>query len=86
MHTEPQYRCVSETQKPNILLVHEPGEETGLAKEHPADWGFDPSLADDHRSSGQWLEDAKHEHRAFVSVLKREGINALYVTDLLQGK
>jgi len=46
----PQYKCVSETKKPTILLVQEPGEEIRLAKDHPTDWGFDPSLAEDTRS------------------------------------
>ncbi|GAG07043.1 unnamed protein product, partial [marine sediment metagenome] len=35
------YKCSTETNKPQIILVHEPGSETELAVKDPDFWGFD---------------------------------------------
>ena len=81
-----QYRCNSEVQKPGLILVHEPGLETKLAVQHPNHWGFDPSLVEEKRPYHKWLEDAQAEHRAMVSAIRAEGIDTVYVTDLLRQK
>lgn len=79
----PQYRCDTETNKPGIILVHEPGSETAVAVKDPDFWGFDPSLIEDPRSPEKWLEDARSEHREMSKALREEGIKVLYLTDLL---
>ena len=81
-----KYSCNTETDKPRIILVHEPGLETRLAVADPVFWGFDPSLKDDPRPFEKWLEDAKKEHQAMVSVLQQQGVEVLYVSSLLQQK
>lgn len=82
----PVYSCHTETEKPEILLVHEPGLETRLAVEDPIFWGFDPSLKEYPRPFEKWLEDAKKEHQAMVSILQNDGIGVSHVTSLLEHK
>jgi len=78
-----QYSCHNEVEKPRIILVHRPGEETYLAVTHPIDFGFDPSLEKDFRSFDRWLKCAQEEHDTMVSLLKSEGIQVLYMENLL---
>lgn len=80
------YSCRSETQKPSSVLVHEPGQETALAIFDPDFWGFDPSLKNDQRTFGRWLECAQGEHQQMVSVLQQEGIEVVQVRQLLEQK
>jgi arginine deiminase len=82
----PIYWSLSETEKPRTILVHEPGLETRLAFEHPQDWGFDPILSQGSRSYEEWLSDAKNEHRGMVEAIRSDGIEVLYLRDLLAGK
>ncbi|MBI3412640.1 MAG: hypothetical protein HY051_00985 [Candidatus Aenigmarchaeota archaeon] len=54
-----------------------------MAVKDPDFWGFDPSLKEDPRTPEQWLESAKSEHQEFSKALRSEGIEVLYLTDLL---
>ena len=83
---EPIYRCSDETEKPGLILVHEPGLETKLAFEDPIIWGFDPSLKEDPRPFKKWLEDAQKEHQQMVAAIRGEGIDVAYLCDLLTDK
>lgn len=80
---EKEYQCISEIKKPEIILVHEPAEETYLAVKHPQDWGFDPLLEDYPFLFEQWLKNAQKEHRNMIKILRKEGVRVLYIKDLL---
>ncbi|MBI5389627.1 hypothetical protein HZB01_04595 [Candidatus Woesearchaeota archaeon] len=82
----PRYYCTTETEKPRILLVHEPGLEARLAFEKPVFWGFDEQINKSEISFEDWLAAAQDEHRQMVHTLRSEGIEVLYLRDLLQGK
>lgn len=80
----PEYKCSTEIERPKIVLVHRPSEETHLAFYDPETWGFDPYLKNKGIPFEKWLKNAQKEHDGMTSVLKGKGISVLYLTDLLE--
>lgn len=80
------FNCKSEIRKPEMILVHQPGEETRPAFEDPDLWGFDPSLKSDSRTFDRWLHDAQGEHQQMIAGMEEDGIEVVHLRDLLEQK
>jgi len=86
MTPNPVYSCRTETEKPKTLLVSAPSKACYLAVEYPDHWGFDPSLNEYPHTPQKWLEKAIKEHGEMVGSVRKQGIEVLYVEDLLRPK
>ncbi|WP_058235254.1 arginine deiminase [Devriesea agamarum] len=71
------YRVDSEVGTLRQVILHRPGPEmTRLTPTNKDELLFDDVL---------WLDEAKVEHDAFANLLRNEGVEVIYLTDLLTG-